>query len=261
MSVNWMTVVAQILNFLILIWLLKRFLYGPILQAMDKRQKHLADLQEEAKKKSAEAEEITQAYTTLTADLENEKHQIFSNTKASAEEERQKFLENAKKEVERIKQDWICSMQREQSAFLQQGRVLIGQEACQLARTVLHDLADADLEKAMVAVFMKKLHDVSQEQRQQIRAGTERDAAPVRVYSSFKLENTQKEQLAEVVLHALQITNPIEFVVSDRLMAGIELDAGGYHFGWSIEEYMHDLEQSLQRYIEKVFPPPEPGHD
>ncbi|WP_319586038.1 hypothetical protein [uncultured Desulfobulbus sp.] len=261
MSVNWIIVIAQIINFLILVWLLKRFLYGPILQAMDKRQKHLAELQEAANKKSAEAEEITQAYTTLTADLENEKHQIFSNTKASAEEERQKFLEKAKEEVERIKQGWIRSMQREQSAFLQQGRVLIGQEACQLARTVLHDLADTDLEKAILAVFMKKLHDVSQEQRQQIREGTERDAAPARVHSSFELENTQKEQLADVFLHELQITTPIEFVVSDRSMAGIELDVSGYHFGWSIEEYMHDLEQSLQRYIERASPPPEQGHD
>ena len=125
MSVNWMTVIAQILNFLILIWLLKRFLYGPILQAMDKRQQHLAELQEAAHRKSAETEETVAAYTALTADLENEKHRILSDAKIAAEQERSAYLEHARKDVDRIKNGWIQSMQREQTAFLQQGRILI----------------------------------------------------------------------------------------------------------------------------------------
>lgn len=259
MSVNWMTVVAQILNFLILIWLLKRFLYGPILQAMDKRQKHLSELQEAANQKSAQAEETIRAYTTLTTDLEHQKQQIFSTAKSAAEQERQEYLENARREVEHIKQDWIRSMQREQSAFRQQGRALIGQEACQLARTVLRDLAGVDLERAIVAVFMHKLSDLPQEQRRHLRAGTEHDSALIRVHSSFELADTQKEQLAEVLEQELQITTPITFVVADRVIAGIELDVGGSHLGWSIEDYMHDLERSLQGYIERATQPLEAG--
>jgi F-type H+-transporting ATPase subunit b len=37
MLIDWFTVGAQVLNFLILVWLLKRFLYGPILDAIDAR--------------------------------------------------------------------------------------------------------------------------------------------------------------------------------------------------------------------------------
>lgn len=260
MSVNWMTVVAQIFNFLILIWLLKRFLYGPILQAMDNRQKHLAELQEAANQKRTEAENTIEAYTTLAADLENEKHEIITKTKISAEQERQEYLEHARIEVERIKQGWIRSMQREQSAFLQQGRVLIGQGACQLARLVLHDLAGVDLERAMVAVFIEKLHNLSQEQQMQLRAAVELNSAPIRLHSSFELDSAQQQQIAELLLRMVRATSPVDFVVVERLIAGIELDVGDQHFGWSIEDYMHDLEQSLQRYIEKGVHPLEQRH-
>lgn len=260
MSVNWMTVVAQICNFLILIWLLKRFLYGPILRAMDTRQRHLAELQEAAHRKSAEAEETIETYTTLLSDLEKEKHRILSDANVAAEREHQTYLEHARGEVERIKHDWIRSMHREQSTFLQQGRILIGRGACQLARTILRDLAETDLERAIVAVFMEKLRTLSPEQQRQLRVAAEPDGAPIRIHSSFAFDVSQQEQLAAVLLPLAEATGPIDFVVSDSLIAGIELDVGDQHYGWSIEEYLHELEQSLQRYIEKGLPLPEHEH-
>ena len=42
MPIDWFTVVAQAINFLILVWLLKRFLYKPILHAIDEREKGIA---------------------------------------------------------------------------------------------------------------------------------------------------------------------------------------------------------------------------
>ncbi len=42
MLINWFTVLAQIVNFLILVYLLKRFLYGPIIRAMQEREKKIA---------------------------------------------------------------------------------------------------------------------------------------------------------------------------------------------------------------------------
>ena len=43
MNINWFTVIAQVINFLILVWLLKKFLYKPILNAIDEREKKIAD--------------------------------------------------------------------------------------------------------------------------------------------------------------------------------------------------------------------------
>lgn len=260
MSLNWMTVIAQICNFLILIWLLKRFLYGPILRAMDTRQQHLDELEEAARQKSAEAEGTIEAYTTLIADLENEKHRILTDAGIAAEQDRQTFVEQARKEVESLKHDWIRSLNREQSSFYQQARVLIGRGGCQLARSILNDLAGAELDQAMIAVFLEKLRTLSPEQQLQLRTGAELESVPIRIHSSFVLDADQQEHIAATLLSIVGATLPLDFVVNDSLVAGIELDVGDQHFGWSVEEYLHELEQSLRRYIAKNVPFSEQEH-
>ena len=56
MLINWFTVCAQAINFLILVWLLKRFLYKPILHAIDEREKGIATQLADAEAKKAEAQ-------------------------------------------------------------------------------------------------------------------------------------------------------------------------------------------------------------
>jgi F-type H+-transporting ATPase subunit b len=56
MLIDWFTVGAQALNFIILVWLLKRFLYKPILDAIDAREKRIAAELADADKKKAEAQ-------------------------------------------------------------------------------------------------------------------------------------------------------------------------------------------------------------
>ncbi len=58
MSIDWITVVAQLLNFLVLVWLLKRFLYRPILDGIDAREVEISTRMAEATeaRKKAEAE-------------------------------------------------------------------------------------------------------------------------------------------------------------------------------------------------------------
>ncbi len=48
MAIDWITVSAQIVNFLILVWLLKHFLYQPIIRAMDRREQRVSERLNEA---------------------------------------------------------------------------------------------------------------------------------------------------------------------------------------------------------------------
>ena len=112
----------------------------------------------------------------------------------------------------------------------------------------------------MLAVFMEKLHSLSPQQQLQLRAGVELENAPIRVHSSFPLDADQQKRIAAMVLPMVGATRSLDFVVSGSLIAGIELDAGDQHFGWSVEEYLHEFEQSLQRYMAKGGLPSEQGH-
>jgi len=62
MQIDWITVVAQIVNFLVLVWLLQRFLYGPITRAMKNREKRIENRLTEARQERNEAEDEAEAY-------------------------------------------------------------------------------------------------------------------------------------------------------------------------------------------------------
>ena len=57
MNIDWFTLSAQIVNFLILLVLLRKFLYGPLRNVMQKREEKVTSRLEEARRKLDEAEE------------------------------------------------------------------------------------------------------------------------------------------------------------------------------------------------------------
>src|SRR5471030_2866636 len=91
MLIDWFTVGAQALNFIILVWLLKRFLYKPILNAIDARENRIAA-------------ELANAATTRTA-AETERVE-FQRKSTALDEQRSallgKAVDEAKAERERL---------------------------------------------------------------------------------------------------------------------------------------------------------------
>ena len=76
MLIDWFTVIAQIINFLVLLLLLRRFLYKPILNAMEERERKVAERLESARQERVRAEEERARYETLTGDLRQHAEQI-----------------------------------------------------------------------------------------------------------------------------------------------------------------------------------------
>ncbi len=78
MLIDWFTVVAQIVNFLVLVWLLKRFLYKPILNAIDAREKRIASQVLKAQETEEVAKKERDAYQQKNEDLEKQKEVLLS---------------------------------------------------------------------------------------------------------------------------------------------------------------------------------------
>ena len=86
MLIDWFTVVAQVINFLVLVWLLKRFLYRPILHAIDAREKRIAAEVADADAKKVEAEKQCEEFRNKNAEFEKQQaarmNQVAEEVKA-----------------------------------------------------------------------------------------------------------------------------------------------------------------------------------
>ena len=85
MLIDWFTVVAQVINFLILVWLLQRFLYKPIVNAMQTREERIASQLRDAEKQKAEAEVESAKFRIAHDQLEQRKQELLREAEADAE--------------------------------------------------------------------------------------------------------------------------------------------------------------------------------
>jgi len=156
MLIDWFTVVAQAINFLVLVWLLKRFLYKPIVTAMDAREQKIASQLRDAERQKAEAESEAAKLRAAQEEFEQQKQILLGQAKTEAEALRQRLTDEVRQDIEDMRERWQEALKEEQGAFRAQVANGIRREVFSIARNVLADLAGVDVEAQIAAVLGRR---------------------------------------------------------------------------------------------------------
>src|SRR3974377_298212 len=117
MLIDWFTVCAQVVNFLLLIWLLKRFLYKPILGAMDAREKEIAGRLHDAETQKTEAERERESLRVAMVEFETQREALLKKVADEAETTRKRLSEEVRQEIGTLRTKWREALQNEQDAL------------------------------------------------------------------------------------------------------------------------------------------------
>lgn len=256
MLIDWFTVAAQLLNFLILVWLLKRFLYQPILDAIDARERRVADelAQADAMREQARAEQAR--YRQQRETLEAQREALLARAAADAEAERQRLFEAAQQRA--AEQDARRARQlASQAQALQQALAGRAQdEVFAVCRKALGELADAGLETQMVATLVRRLRAAGDEELAALRLAFQEASAPLTVRSAFALSEAERATLQDALQAVLGSVQAPRFETAPDLVAGIEICAGGRMLGWSIADYLAALQAGVDAVLAGQTEPP-----
>ena len=247
--IDWFTVSAQIINFLILVFLLKKFLYGPIIRAMDKREQTIAGRLNEAEQKRTAAQSEIETYRKKNEDFESQRADMLAKAKERAEEREKELVEAARKEVDGIKARWQEAVGQEKEAFIRNLRHKMAGEVHAIARRVFADLADMSLEEHMTDMFIKKMHALDQEEQEKIKSKLRDSAAGITIATSFGVPEHKLQAVTEAVRNITGPDAQPEFVLSKDILCGIELRAKDYKLGWNVDEYLKSLEEEFGRVL------------
>jgi F-type H+-transporting ATPase subunit b len=245
MLIDWFTVIAQAINFLILVWLLKRFLYKPILDAIDAREQRIA-------KTIADAAETQNAAQTLRNEFDRKIHQfnedrqsLLHRMKEEVKDQRQKLLEDAHQSAEAISVKRLEVLQREQQTFADEIARLTQDQVFSISRKTLRDLADTSLEERITKVFTHQLHGMNGTAKQELVAALTQSSEPARVRSAFELPKEQQAVIQNSLNEFTSADIRVRFDVVPDGIGGIELTASGRKIAWSIDEYLTSLQNSI----------------
>lgn len=251
MHINWFVFLAQIFNFLLLMYLLKRFLYGRIIKAMDDREAKIAARFAEAEELKCKANEAAELYEKRNQMLNEKKEIMLNEATMAAEAKRKELMEKVREEVEQVKARWQDMLVREHDAFFYDLRQRAAKQLYATARKALADLADVELEERIVDEFIRRVKALDEEKSIQIRKAISGGGNRVVIQSAFGISEPMQAQIEESLKK--QITNgfTIRYLEQPDIVSGIELRVNGHKIAWSLNEYLETLVESLTETLQK----------
>jgi F-type H+-transporting ATPase subunit b len=255
MLIDWFTVAAQVVNFLFLVWLLKRFLYKPVLAAIAEREKRIAAELQDAEKKKAEALKEQADFQQKNEEFDRQRASLLLEATNAAKIERDKLLEAARKDAEALRSKLRKSVHDELENVNRKIVTLAQREVFSIAQKVLMDLAGASLQERMIDLFSQRLRELPDKQKEDLKAALHASSTPVLLRSAFELAPPQKAAIAGAIEALLGKETGIEFEVKPDLIGGIELAANGQKIAWSIADYLTSLTRSVTSLLEPKIDP------
>lgn len=245
MGIDWLTVGGQAINFIFLVWLMKRFLYKPILTAIGEREKKVSAQISDASAQKAEAQKLREKFKSKNEDLDQRRAKLLEDAKENARAEQLRLFAEAKKESVELRIKWQETFQNEKKRLSKELGRLAQNEVFAIVRKVLDDLSGVELEKKIVEVFIKKLDILPSSEKTKLKESCVSVSTPLQVVSSFELSRTQKSVIESTVTKILNFEAIFSYETFSGKIAGIEISVNSQKIAWSIGDYLTSMEKSF----------------
>lgn len=255
MLIDWFTVGAQALNFLILVWLMKRFLYKPVLDAVDAREKRIAAELADANAKKAEAKKDRDEFKHKNEAFDQQRASLLETATQAANAERKRLIDDARKAADALSATRQEALRKDAEGLRQAIRLLTEKEVFAIARKALSDLATTTLEERMCDVFIRRLQAMDGPAREALANTFNTATNPALVRSAFDLPAAQRAAIQLALKETFATDREVHFETAPDLVSGIELSANGQKVAWSIADYLASMEKGVDELLaEKTKP-------
>ncbi len=249
MLFDWFTVIAQVLNFLILVWLMKRFLYKPILHAIDARELRIAKELADAETKMTEAQNEREEFHQKNRQFDQERSTLLKNATDEVQNQREKLLSEARQAAEALSAKLAENLKREEDKLFQAISLRTQEEVFGITRKVLMDLATASLEESMVTIFISRLKEISEKSKSILKQAINETVPPGILRSTYDLSKAQQAEIQNTINETFAADLQLQFETSPKIISGIELSVNGQKLSWSISDYLNSLEASVSKIL------------
>ncbi len=250
MLIDWFTVSAQVINFLILVWLMKHFLYQPILNAIDDREQRIAKELANADSKKSEAEKEQLEFHEKNEKFEKERSELFKKATDDAKTEHENLISQTKKSVVDLKAKHREALINEENSLKQAISQRAQKEVFEIAKKTLKDLAGASLEEQMAQVFTKRLSSMDDKSKESLQNALNTNSDSALLRSAFELPSEQRTAIQNAVNQTFSAEIPMRFETAPDLISGIELTMNGQKLAWSISDYLDLLSKGVSEILD-----------
>lgn len=245
MRIDWYTLTLQTVNFAVLVWLLQRFLYRPVLRMVDVRREQIDKAYEEARRMQAEAREHLAAIDSQHAAIAAERARLLAAAAAEADEARAARRASAEQEAAGMLEDARKTLASERKEALEQAEHCALDLAAQFTRRLLADLPESLRTEAWLEGVLRHIATLPANERAALALGLS-PAAPATVVTAAALSPADEASWREKLLAALG-GGAVSFRVDAGLGAGAEVHFANAILRFSLPSELAALRAELER--------------
>jgi F-type H+-transporting ATPase subunit b len=245
--IDWFTVIAQIINFLVLVWLLKRFLFGPITKAVYAREATIKSTLLDAEETRKSAIDERDRLQKKIEELENSRVELMRKAEEEAYQEKKKQVDKVMNDVTIMKAKMEASLRNEQWSLRQNILRKMQSDVMDTTRKIIKDLSTSSFEERVIEKLIEKLHQAE---------GC--DLSPMSgkrltVKSTFEIPDYKKKELEMAIGEVMVSTPEIVYSIKSDMICGIEISSGDFKLVWSVSDYMHTLSKGVEGILKEKF--------
>jgi F-type H+-transporting ATPase subunit b len=223
MTINWWTLALQAVNFLVLVWLLWRFLYRPVKEVIEKRKALAEQAFADAEKSKSEAEAARQRYEEDRANLPRERQEMLNKLHEELEAERGKAMAAARRDAEKEMEDARAAIAKERDAALTELRGEVSGLAVELASRLLREVGTGAPDSLFLDVLDGQIEKLAEEDRTRLQRDLETDGARLTVVTASSLAPEQQARWRERLNDRLGTAEKMVFATDPEILGGAEL--------------------------------------
>jgi F-type H+-transporting ATPase subunit b len=228
---------------------MKHFLYKPILQAIDAREKVIAAKISDAESTKIEAKEELDKFLFKNNEFDKQRRDLLKKAQDEAKEERQLILNEARKDSENLRLERWNALEREQKLLNEAISRKTREEVFSVSRKVLQDLAGVSLEERMSEAFMRQLRDLDGEMKEELTKILTKSPESSVISSAFELSEEQRNAIEQTLNEMFSNKIHVRFETKPELICGISLTSNGQKMAWSVADYLISLDMSVNELL------------
>lgn len=254
MSIDFFTFCAQILNLLILLFLLRKFLYLPVLKVLDERKSIMENEYKAAENARRQAEKTAQKIQKEYATVESEKQKILAQSHIKAEELAQKLTAEAQSEFEKARKSWKNKLTSEQNTFDLALQNLIVTYFEKFTDNALNQMADITLNELFLHKLEQKISSLSKKQKRQF-SDDFLQTNELSVITAKEISAESKRNFKNFLQDEFLLPEniKIKFATDEKLICGITIKAGEQMIAWNLADYIAEFSKNLNTAVSSLI--------
>jgi F-type H+-transporting ATPase subunit b len=243
-ELNWTTFILELINFVVLIWILNRFLYRPVMNVIAQRKAAIQKTLSEAETTRSDAQALQSQYENRLTEWEEEREKARTQLRDEISAERDRLLEDLRAELNQEREKAAVVEQRRLKDFAQQAEATaIAQGGAFVSRLLLR-LGGVELERKIIDMVRQDLPSLPHDQRQAIRAASATIGLPMKITSAYPLDRAQRDMLSQACRTLAGREVICEFLEDRNLIAGLRISFGSWMLRANVQDEMRFFAES-----------------